>query len=367
MTFLEIFTLIVFVFYSLFVLLVIFGFFSKEKDSEKNSDEKGISVLIPFRNEENKLPRLLKAIEKQNYPIAEILFINDHSIDSSVELIQRFSLSKYPYKIIHLTNEVKGKKCAIEQGIKESKHSIILTTDADCIFSENWISSHICSFQNSNEVNAGAVEIENQNSFWNKFQQLEMISIQSVSIGLGKMGMPISMSGANLSYKKEVFEKLDPYQSNQNIASGDDIYFLQSLKRRKIKINFLTNNESRVFTSPQSLKDYLQQRVRWMRKSSSFSDFTTIFVGLIIFLASFQIVFVTGYQLFTHEWNHLLLISLGLKILVDFLLLFLVTHHWKKRELIFWFVPVFFMNVFFTTLIPIFGWMVPLKWKGRKV
>lgn len=367
MTLLEILTLIVFIFYSLFIFIVIIGFFSNEKISKKHSEEKGISVLIPFRNEENELPQLLKSLEKQNYSLAEILFINDHSTDSSVEMIQSFSLSKYPFKIIHLAEGVKGKKSAIEMGIKESKHSIILTTDADCIFSENWISSHIGSFRNSNVVNAGAVVIENQKGFWNKFQQLEMISIQSVSIGLGKMGMPISMSGANLSYEKEVFEELLPYHSNRNIASGDDIYFLQSLKRKKIKINFLTSNESRVITGSQTLKGYLQQRIRWMRKSSSFSDFATLFAGLIIFLASFQIVFATGYQVFTQEWNHLLLISSGLKIIVDFLLLFLVTHHWKKRELMIWFVPVFFMNVFFTTLIPIFGWLIPLKWKGRKV
>jgi biofilm PGA synthesis N-glycosyltransferase PgaC len=367
MTSLEIFTLILFVSYFLLIVIVIIGFLLPKKKFNKHSKTIGISVLIPFRNEESKLPHLIKSLEKQNYPLAEIIFINDHSTDSSVEIIQNFTHPNYQVKLIHLVENRNGKKSAIEMGIKESSFENILTTDADCVFSENWISLHANEFLNSNKVNAGCVEMESKEGFWNKFQQLEMISIQSVSLGLGKIGKPISMSAANLSYQKDVFQKLNPFLFNHKTASGDDIYFLQSLKKNKININFLMENDSRVITTSQSFNGYIQQRIRWMRKSSSFSDFTTILVGLIIFLATFQFIFITGYQLFTKEWNLLLLISIGLKIIVDFLLLFLVTHHWKKKELLFWFLPVFLMNVFFTTLIPIIGWLIPLSWKGRKI
>lgn len=367
MTLLEIFTLIIFISYFFLVVIVIIGFFSNKKTFKKHSKTIGISVLIPFRNEESKLAPLIKSLEKQNYPLAEIIFINDHSTDSSVEVIQNFSHPNYQVKLIHLRENSNGKKSAIEMGIKESSFENVLTTDADCVFSENWISLHANEFLHSNRVNAGYVEMESKKGFWNKFQQLEMISIQSVSLGLGKIGKPISMSAANLSYQKGVFQNLNPFQFNHKTASGDDIYFLQSLKKNKININFLTDKDSRVITTSQSFKGYTQQRIRWMRKSSSFSDFTTILVGLIIFLASFQFIFITGYQLVTTEWNLLLLISIGLKIIVDFLLLFLVTHHWKKKELLFWFLPVFLMNVFFTTLLPIIGWIIPLSWKGRKI
>lgn len=367
MTLLEIITLIIFVSYSIFVFIILLGFFADKKKSIKHSEMIGISILIPFRNEENKLQQLLKSLEKQNYPLAEIIFINDHSTDSSIEIIQKFSHSNYKMKLIHLVENSQGKKSAIEMGWKESSFPYILATDADCVFSETWISSHVDAFHDLNKVNTGVIEIENKDGFWNKFQQLEMMSIQSVAFGFGKIGMPISMSGANLSYTKEVFKEMNPYRFNRDIASGDDIYFLQSLKRNKVKINFLITNESKVITASQTFKGYIQQRIRWMRKSSSFSDFTTIFVGLIIFLGSIQFVFATGYQLFTQEWNHLLLISVGLKIIVDFLLLFLVAHHWKKRKLLFWFIPVFLMNVFFTILIPIVGWLIPLRWKGRKI
>jgi hypothetical protein len=194
-----------------------------------------------------------------------------------------------------------------------------------------------------------------------------MISIQSVSYAMGNLGIPISMSGANLSYKKEIFLKLEPYRNNQETQSGDDIYFLHSLKRNAIGIGFLNEETSRVKTVGQGFFGYIRQRIRWMKKGSSFSDPTTVLTGFILFISALSFIFVAGNQLFTQQWNHLLLISVGLKIIVDFLLLFLVTHHWKKSGLMLWFLPVFLMNVCFTAALPIFGWWIPVSWKGRKV
>ena len=51
------------------------------------------TVVIPFRNEAEKLPMLLKSISELNYPKAlfEIIFIDDESEDHSVEVIKTIS------------------------------------------------------------------------------------------------------------------------------------------------------------------------------------------------------------------------------------------------------------------------------------
>ena len=49
------------------------------------------SIVIPFRNEAENLPDLLKSIETLNYPkhLFEIIFVDDESEDNSVEIIQK--------------------------------------------------------------------------------------------------------------------------------------------------------------------------------------------------------------------------------------------------------------------------------------
>jgi len=367
MNFLELLSLILISFYFIFIVFVSIGFLIKKIEINSASKEIGISVLIPFKDEQTNLPQLIPSLLNQSYQNVEFIFINDHSSDISVEIIESFLKSNPSFKLIHLENFEFGKKKAIEKGVLNSRHDFILTTDADCIFSENWIFSHANQLSNKNPIVAGRVEIEDGKGLWNKFQQLEMLSIQSVSFSFSNLGLPISISGANLSYQKDLFIQSKPYQTNQEILSGDDIYFLQSVKRKGIKLYFLDSNESMVITKRQKFNGFMFQRIRWMKKSSSFLDLTTVFTGLIIFLSSLQFVFLTGYQLFTLESNFLFFISLLLKIILDFLLLFLVTHHWKRKKLLFWFLPVFLMNVFFITIIPIIGWIMPVRWKGRKI
>ena len=50
-------------------------------DSTFENSLPGVSIVIPFRNEANNLPDLLKSLEAQNYPKDQLEFIlvDDHS------------------------------------------------------------------------------------------------------------------------------------------------------------------------------------------------------------------------------------------------------------------------------------------------
>lgn len=367
MTPIELFVLLISLLYTIFIFVLIIGFFSKRKAViDFHAEPRGITVLISFKNERDHLKQLLDSLEKLDYPLFEVIFINDHSVDGSEEIISTHSTDKFSFRMIQLGSGIQGKKSALEEGVQLANYDLIATTDADCVLPVNWLES-MARFSEVNSVVAGRVEILEEKGFWNRFQQLEMISIQAVSFGLGQLGVPISMSGANLCYPKKLFLQLQPYRSNKNIPSGDDIYFLQSLKRNHHKILFADSADNAVRTNGQTLLGYFNQRIRWMKKGSSLTDFFTILAGMMIFLSAFMFIFVTGYQLITGEWSTLLLISLGLKIIVDFLLLFLVTHHWKKSTLMIWFIPCFVLNVIILSVLPLIGWFIPVSWKGRKI
>ena len=75
----------------------VFGFDKVEGFTLKDIAAKTkFTVIIPFRNEAEHLPLLLKTISELNYPknLFEILFVDDDSSDNSVKCIEKF-ISKF--------------------------------------------------------------------------------------------------------------------------------------------------------------------------------------------------------------------------------------------------------------------------------
>ena len=58
-----------------------------------------VSVIIPARNEEKSLPRLLDSMLKQSYENMEVLVINDQSTDKTWQIIEEYSKKDKRIKI----------------------------------------------------------------------------------------------------------------------------------------------------------------------------------------------------------------------------------------------------------------------------
>jgi hypothetical protein len=58
------------------------------------------------------------------------------------------------------------------------------------------------------------------------FQQLDLVSLQGATIGSFGIGKGFMCNGANLAYKKSLFQELNGFR-NDTIASGDDVFLLQ--------------------------------------------------------------------------------------------------------------------------------------------
>ena len=63
--------------------------------------KKKVSILIPFKNTENYLNECLDSIVKQTYVNWEVICVNDHSIDSSLEIANKFAFSNPKIKVVN--------------------------------------------------------------------------------------------------------------------------------------------------------------------------------------------------------------------------------------------------------------------------
>ena len=95
---------------------------TNHKIPQQNSDNQ-ITILIPFHNEEKRINKLIRSLNKvkpsTNF---ELIFINDHSTDGGAELIQDAQLNNC--RVLDSPGE--GKKAAISHGIEIAKGELIL-------------------------------------------------------------------------------------------------------------------------------------------------------------------------------------------------------------------------------------------------
>jgi glycosyltransferase involved in cell wall biosynthesis len=96
--------------------------------------EKFISIVIPNYNNEATIGKCLEAAFSSDYTNFEVIVVDDHSDDSSVEIIRKF-----PCKLISVQKR-SGTSKARNAGAQNSKGEIIFFTDADCLLQKDTLS-----------------------------------------------------------------------------------------------------------------------------------------------------------------------------------------------------------------------------------
>ncbi|SHJ67234.1 glycosyltransferase [Pseudozobellia thermophila] len=88
-----------------------------------------ISILVPFKNTQDFLEECLVSIIEQGYPHWEVLAVDDHSNDNSVEIVRRFSQSDPRIKLY--PNKGHGIIEALRTAYDASRGTLITRMDSD--------------------------------------------------------------------------------------------------------------------------------------------------------------------------------------------------------------------------------------------
>ncbi len=333
--------------------------------------ETKISVLIPVRNEEKNLPKLLKDLLGQSFPQNqfEVIVISDHSTDSTESIIASCHKKHSNFRYI-LMNEpcTSGKKTAIEEGMKQARHDLVITTDGDCRVPENWLLSFAEYYEKHNPVMIlGPVLFHNRGGFLSQMIQLEQFSLLGTTAGSCGVNMPVMSGGANLAFKKRIFYEVSNPLYRQT-PSGDDMFLLLNTKILNSKhIRFIKSTDAAVFTQPPADFDtFWEQRKRWVSKSRFYADPEVLFTGGLVFLISFLLLLLLAGSFFSLTFARAFILLFLLKSIPDLLLLLSVTSFFKKKRLMLYFLPAEILYFAYVTLAGLLGFFSPYYWKGRK-
>jgi cellulose synthase/poly-beta-1,6-N-acetylglucosamine synthase-like glycosyltransferase len=332
-----------------------------------------VSILIAARNEEGKIEKTIEDILSQDYPshYYELVVVDDHSTDRTSEIVASFS--SRGVKLIKLDESEKlnsYKKKAITEAINLAQGELIITTDADCRMGESWLKTIVSYYESGqyNMISSPVAYFEEKNSF-EEMQTLEFLFL----IGLGASGignnMPATCNGANLSYRRDVFTKLNGFKGIDELASGDDELFLHKVASAfPGTIGFCKSRDAIVYThAKENLKEFIQQRKRWASKSTRYKNKGIVLLGLSVWLFNFLFLinFVSGF-LNPFFWK-LGLFSLALKMAFELVFLIPVCSFAKRKRLLFYLPFLSVVHIFYLVFIGIAGNSGKYNWKGRMV
>jgi len=361
--------LAIFLAYAILVLLLLKGWNRAILPAAVSGQQPFISVIVPVRNEENYIGVLLGDVSNQNYPDDkfEVIIVDDHSEDKTLVKIEEV-LRQQPFKNISILKiGGKGKKFAITKGVAVARGEIIVTTDGDCRVNSSWLQGIANLFSKDVHCVFGAVRIEYTQNLWLRMQAIEFASLIGTGAATWALGFPTMCNGANLAYRKRIFEEVGGYAGNNHIASGDDEFLLRKISARYPKgVFFNANRESIVTTHPQyRLASFNTQRIRWAGKWRKHDHAGSALLAVIIFLFHVSVVMLPAWALLGMVSWVAVLVLLVSKAMVEGIFLHAVAQwcgiRWSWRAF-------FLLQLFYSWYVVLIGLaanFLKVSWKGR--
>lgn len=357
------------------------GWLKLKRPSKKITESDiGFTIIVPARNEEDNIINTIEDLAGQNYPhnLFEVIIIDDDSTDNSfqfalekIEAIKsiypNFRLLKLPKEEIYISGH---KKRAIEYGIGLAKKEWIITTDADCRRGKYWLSSLAVFITQENPVLVSApILFQYERSFFQKIQSLEFLSL--VGMGAASIGnnSPNLCNGANLAYKKSVFIEVGGFSDNLELSSGDDEFLMHKIAAMfPGKIRFLKSKDAFVSTkAPKTLHDFIQQRKRWVSKSTKYRKKEVFFILLFVYVFHFLILATGLLSIFSAFFLLAFLILSATKIFAESILVIPLARFFGKLRFMLLYPIAAILYVIYVVSIGIIGNSGRYMWKGREV
>lgn len=337
------------------------------KSASISSDK--VSVIIPARNEEANIGRCLDSLLQQSLPSNqfEIIVVDDGSADDTAAIVKTYS--DKGIRLLQLSDEVGGKKAALSKGISAATHSIIVTTDADCTYPKNWLNT-LLSYRNEHDAVfvAAPVKYTKENNFLERFQSLDFLALQGITITAVSKQLFNMCNGANLLYTKEAFEKVKGFDGIDQIPTGDDMLLMEKIDAAyPSKVKYCYSQDAIVETLPAAgLKAFIQQRIRWASKSTRYKNKNIKLVLLLVYLVNLGLCSLALMSLYNIYYLQSALLLLLIKTIFEYAFMIRIARFFDKQYLLPWFVVSQPFHIAYTTLSASLSFFKSYEWKGRK-
>jgi cellulose synthase/poly-beta-1,6-N-acetylglucosamine synthase-like glycosyltransferase len=230
--------------------------------------EPTVSILIPARNEEKVIGRLLQRIAELTYPHDKlrVIVIDDASSDSTGRIADEYS-SKYAFiEVLHRENGNggKGKAPAMNAGFKRATGEIVLCFDADYYPQKDIVEKLAKEFADPNvgAVQGRVVVLNEPQNIVTRLVALERIGGYRVDQeARDDLGLIAQFGGTVGGFRRSVLAGLHGWDESI-LAEDTDLTFRVYLAGYKVR--YVIDAEC-YEEAVDNWKAYRQQRYRWAR------------------------------------------------------------------------------------------------------
>ena len=178
-----------------------------------------------------------------------------------------------------INDEGKGKKFALHKLIAAATSDYVWLLDDDVIAPQD-------TPQTTADLLILPLRMEGGKTLLERLQRAEYAALQQITVETAQRGRPVLCSGANLIVRRDRW--LESWSDlHEDIPSGDDMFLLESFKRRGLTIDVLDSDRYAAVVHPQTTwKAFFRQRMRWAGKAPHYTDRDIRRYGAIVLTAN---------------------------------------------------------------------------------
>ena len=343
-------------------VLIIYSLKRMSSEGKKENNSVNISIIIAAKNEAENIDGLIESLKNLNYPaeMFEVIFVDDNSTDGTYDKLKSRTDAIKNFSVLESkTFGVNGKRDALSFGIKNSKSSYILITDADCRPQSNWLQAYSNKFNLGYDMLFGIAPFYQHEYLVNKISCFENLRGILLSFPMTSLGLPYTATARNFGFTAKAFELLGGYSKTKDTISGDDDLLLREAVKSKMKIGVVSETDSFVYSdTKKTFREYFHQKARHTQTSFHYLKRHQFIIGFwhllnLSFLFSLLLMFV----------NPLFGILLPAKLIIDFAV---VKSNQKKLSYKFSIIEIFYLQIFYEILLIIHFFNARfsrIKWK----
>jgi cellulose synthase/poly-beta-1,6-N-acetylglucosamine synthase-like glycosyltransferase/peptidoglycan/xylan/chitin deacetylase (PgdA/CDA1 family)/spore germination protein YaaH len=235
----------------------------ENKEEEKHMPDAAIlppvSIIVPGYNEEVTATRTIQSLLLTDFPIFEIIFVDDGSKDKTYQVVTEAYGDNKLVQV--LTKPNGGKASALNFGISHAKYDYVICIDADTQLKNDAV-YHLMRYFTDDEIGAvaGTVKVGNANNLITNWQAIEYITAQNMDRRAFDLLNSITVvPGAIGGFRKSAIFKAGGFTTD-TLAEDCD------LTMRILKLGYIVRNcdDAIAYTeAPETLNGLMKQRFRW--------------------------------------------------------------------------------------------------------
>jgi len=245
----------------------------------------GVSVIVCARNEGYNLEAYLQALLTQDYPLYEVIVVDDGSEDNTSAVIDSYISRDARMRTTFVPREAQvgsSKKLALTLGAKAAKYDYLLLTDADCRpESTHWISEMMHGFDKpETEVVLGYGAYFKDKGEINRLVRFDTLFNGLHYLGAALCKHPYMGVGRNLAYKKSLFFESGGFSHLMTERAGDDDLFVNRVATGKNTSVVVSRDSLTWSVSKHTLREWLLQKRRHLSVSPKYRPATKFRLGI---------------------------------------------------------------------------------------